>query len=242
MEASVTFALDLVVRLIDTTTGYPVTERQVMFYENDRPVSFVRKSDGVYVSMNRGRKDCVLRVQAKGYLEETIRVCYADLAGKYPEIFLNLIPELPAYGYTDILELKGNLPGMESVCAVSMTTSDARAAAYQEKKQQLKLFDSSRLTEQAYALIHSSPESFEEFRLMSVKNRLILKLEFPLQTVCRPEELVSRIVRGRTDESGNYLLRIRGDGRGTDYLVRYVVNGQTKFKRIVFDNPEDRRL
>ena len=242
METSVTYALDLVVRLIDTTTGYPVTERRVMFYEDDRPVTYVGKGEGVYISLNHKREDRLLRVCVKGYLEEKVKIQYAQLSSKYPEIFIELIPEIPVYGYTDILELKGNMPGILSVSAVSMTESKARAAAYQEKKQQLKLFDSSRLTERAYALIHRDPEFFEEFHVKSVKNRLILKLEEPLETICKPEELVSRIVRGRTDGSGNYFLRIRGDGRGTDYLVRYVVEGQTKFKRIVFDDPENRRL
>ena len=237
-----TYALDLVVWLIDTTTGYPIREHQVMFRENGQPTRFIRKEDGLYISMNHGREDRTLQVNVKGYQEEKIKICYAELSEKYPEVFLNLIPELPVYGYTDLLELKGNLPGITSVDAVSMTRSEAKAAVYQEKKQQLKLFASTRLTEKAYALIHQQPESFEEFHILSVKNRLLLKLKNPLQSPCKPEELISRIVRGRTDGFGNYFLRVRGDGHGTDYLVRYVVEGQTKFKRIVFDNPEDRRL
>ena len=59
---------------------------------------------------------------------------------------------------------------------------------------------------------------------------------------CKPEEQVTRIIRGKTDQEGNYLLRVREDGNGTEYLVRYVVRGNAKYKRISFDHPEDRRL
>ncbi len=242
MEASISYALDLILRLIDTTTGYPVTEYQVVFYHDGVPVTYVRKADGVYVGMNRGRQNRTLRVKVKGYLEETIEIDFAKLSSKYPEVFVNLIPEIPTYGYLDILELKGNLPGIESIAAASLTETYASAQSYQEKKQQLKIFDSKRLTEGAYALLHQDPESFEEFHIFPVNNKQILRLQEPLQTAVKPEEKVTRIIRGRTTGSGDYTLRVRGDRRQTEYLVRFVVEGQTTFKRIVFDDPEHRRL
>ena len=242
MEASISYALDLVIRLLDTTTGYPITEHQVIFYENGRPVTYIRKDDGLYVAMNIGRVDKRLRVKVKGFLEEEVQVCYAELQEKLPEIYINLIPEQPAYGYTDLLELKGNHPGIESITAISMTEAYASAQAYQEKKQQLKIFVSKRLTETAYALVHNDAETFEEFHILPVKNKQVLRLKAPLQTSCKPEEIVTRIIRGRTIGSGDYLLRVRGDEHGTDYLVCYVVNGQKNFKRIAFQEEEQRRL
>ncbi len=242
MEALISYSLDLIVHLVDTTTGDPVTEHQVMFYHDSRLVTYVRKGDGLYVGMNMGKKDRELTVRVKGYLEAVTELCYEKLSGRYPEIFINLIPEMPAYGYVDLLELKGNLAGISSIDAVSMTDPHAMVQGYLEKKQQLKLLQSKKLTERDYALIHDSPESFEEFHIQPVNHKQYLRLREPLQTVCKPEETVTRIIRGRTTGSGDYILRVRGDGRGTDYLVRYVVKGQTKFKRIVFDDPEHRRL
>lgn len=236
MEASISYSVDLIIRLIDTTTGYPVTERQVIFTEDGIPVAFLGKEDGVYVGMNMGKTDRELRVKVKGYLETDFSVIYADMLGRYPEVLVYLIPEIPSYGFTNILELKGNLPGIESIDAVSVTDSYGEAQAYQPQKQQMKLLNSKKLTERAYALLHEEPESFEEFHIYPAKNKQILKLKDPLLTECKPEEIITRIIRGKTWESGNYTLRVRGDGRGTDYLVRYVVNGQTEFKRIVFDD------
>ena len=236
MEASISYSVDLIIRLIDTTTGYAVTERQVIFTEDGNPVAFLGKENGVYVGMNMGKTDRELRVKVKGYLETDFSVVYADIAGRYPEVLVYLIPEIPTYGFTNILEIKGNLLGIESVDAVSVTDPYGKAQAYQPQKQQMKLLDSKKLTERAYALLHTEPESFEEFHIYPAKNKQILKLKDPLLTECKPEEIITRIIRGKTWESGDYTLRVRGDGRGTEYLVRYVVNGQTEFKRIVFDD------
>ncbi len=242
MEALISYSLDLIVHLIDTTTGLPVVERQLIFYHDDEPVAYVRKDDGVYVCMNQGRTDRKLRVKVKGYLEETMELHYEKLSRKYPEVYMNLIPEIPSYGYVDILEMKGNLPGIESLDAISMSDQYASAQGYLEPKQQLKLFASLELNERDYALVHDDPESYEEFHILSANNKQVLKLREPLITECKPEEVITRIIRGKTTGSGDYLLRVRERRSETEYLVRYVVEGQTKFKRIVFDNPEHRRL
>ena len=39
-------------------------------------------------------------------------------------------------------------------------------------------------------------------------------------------------MRGMVDESGKYLLRMQDDGDGTEYLIRYVVDGKAAFKKI----------
>ena len=61
-------------------------------------------------------------------------------------------------------------------------------------------------------------------------------------TECKPEEGIVRIVRGMTDANGRYLLRVRMDGKGTKYLVRYTVFGVTKFKEFAFGDEMERRF
>lgn len=39
-------------------------------------------------------------------------------------------------------------------------------------------------------------------------------------------------MRGRTEENGDYLLRLRRDGQGMRYLVRYEVKGKVTFEKI----------
>ena len=74
--------------------------------------------------------------------------------------------------------------------------------------------------------------SGEEFQIRKRLDNLSVKLVAPLETACRPETKIARIVRGMVDEEGRYLLRVLEDGGGTEYLVRYIVNGKATFKHV----------
>lgn len=229
---NVCYRLDLVVRLVDTTVGCPVTQRQVRFFQNGREVVFFHKGAGTYVLINAGRWDGSLLVAVRGYLETAVDIRYAELTGRYPEAYVELIPERPKYGGCDFVDISGSMPGISSIAAVCLTNPVAKALSYNAAKRQIKLLEAKKLDEKAYALIHRQTERFEEFHLASAGNKHLLRLADPLETELKPEEEISRIVRGRTEERGNYLLRLRGDGRGMHYLVRYVVKGRTTFKKI----------
>ncbi len=163
---------------------------------------------------------------------------YEKLDKRYPEIYVGLIPEIPSYGYSNLTELKGQCRGISQLMAISMNDYLAKLEAYNERKQQIKLFSAGRLVENRYAILHRDSQEFEEISIATTKNPLVLRLKEPLKTPVKPLEEIVRIVRGRTDGSGNYLLRLRHDGKGTDYLISYMVDGKKKFKRIVFDNPQ----
>ena len=163
---------------------------------------------------------------------------YEKLDKRYPEIYVGLIPEIPSYGYSNLTELKGQCRGISQLMAISMNDYLAKLEAYNERKQQIKLFSAGRLVENRYAILHRDSQEFEEISIATTKNPLVLRLKEPLKTPVKPLEEIVRIVRGRTDGSGNYLLRLRHDGKGTDYLISYMVDGEKKFKRIVFDNPQ----
>lgn len=245
MEAAICYRLDLVIRLVDTTVGSPVTERQVLFRENGRMLSFLSRGAGTYVLVNGERKKRQISIAVRGYLETTADICYEALTGRYPEVYVELIPERPKYGGWDFMDISGNLPGISSVAAVCLTAPSARAVSYNAEKRQMRILPARELNEKTYALIHSQTDSFEEFCVASVKKKVLLRLEHPLETAFQPEEEIARIVRGRTETNGNYLLRLRGDGQGLQYLIRYVVNGKTNFRRAAAgnaDDPENRRL
>ena len=104
--------------------------------------------------------------------------------------------------------------------------------SYQERKQALRLYYSKPLEESSYAIVHEQQQEFEEFRIQKRLDKLCVRLVNPLAMPCRPEEKIARIVHGRVDENGRYLLRVLEEGDGTEYLVRYVVNGKASFKRV----------
>lgn len=239
MGDSFCYQLDLVIRLVDTTVGWPVTEQQVLFKKNGQKLAFYSCGAGVHVCLNSGREDMKLTVIVKGYLETTVDIRYKELAGRYPEVYVDLIPERPKYGYSDFVDIIGNMPGITSVAAVCLTNSFAEAAAYSTRKQQMKLFAARVFDEEAYALIHAETASFEEFHVVSVRNRLFLRLAQPMETEVKPGEKISRIVRGKAEKDGNYLLRLRKDGQGMQHLIRYVVNGKTTFRKIGAESAGD---
>ncbi len=231
-DAEIHYKLDLIVRLMDTTTGKSVRQRQVIFKTAEQVLPFQQRDEGVYVLMNRGRNDMVLEISATGYLPIELRVNYQELSETFPEVEAPLIPEISPKGFVEMLTFEGHCPGLTSIAAVSLKKSYGAVASYQEKKQVLKLFYSRELEESSYALIHMEQQEFEEFRIKKRLDKLSVRLDAPLQTVCRPETKIARIVRGMVDADGRYLLRVLEDGGGTEYLVRYVVNGKASFKHV----------
>lgn len=241
-EIQIEYKLDLIVHLVDTTTGEPISQKQVIFHEDGHVLTLLQRNAGFYVLLNHGRTDTQIAVDAEGYLPSVVDVCYSDLSEKYPQIDIPMIPKIKDYGYIDMITMEGQLPGLESVDAVPLKQQYGKIEAYLTKKQVLKLFKAKLLGEQSYAVVHEEQMEFEEFRIAKKTNDCSLKLKEPLVTACRPEEGITRIVRGKVDKDGNYLLRVREDVDGAVYIVRYVVKGNTKYKRIAFDNPEERRL
>ncbi len=227
------------IRLVDTTIGCSVTERRVLFMQNGQRLAFHSRGAGAYVLINGGRKDRKLTVAVRGYLETAVDIRYEELKGRYPEVYVALIPERPKYGSCDFVDISGSMPGISSIAAVCLTDPLAKVVSYNAGKRQMRLLAARRLNEKAYALIHAQTEDFEEFHVVSAKEKLLLRLAYPLETEVRPEEEISRIVRGRVEENGDYLLRLRGGGQGMQYLVRYVVKGRTKFQKIAADLADD---
>lgn len=242
-EGNVSYKLDLIVHLLDTTTGLMISQREVIFSNGNHIVVMQERGDGTYILLNYGRVDMLLTIKVKGYLETVISVRYDELSPQYPTIEAQLIPVIKPYGYHDICSLEGIMPGISDIAAISLTETDAMLGAYNPKKSTIRLFSTRRLDENDYAVFHKESMEFEEFRIVKkAENGLLLHIKEPLLMECKPEEGITRIVRGMTDINGRYLLRVRMDGKGTDYLVRYTVNGKTGYKRIAFGEQKERSL
>lgn len=231
-DAEIHYKLDLIVRLVDTTTGRRVEQRQVIFKSSGQVLPFLQRDEGVYILLNQGRNDMLLEISAVGYLPIELEIRYEELSETFPEVEAPMIPEISPKGFVEMLTFEGHYPGLTSIAAVSLKKSYGVVAGYQEKKQILKLFYSKQLEESSYAVIHEQHQEFEEFQIKKRLDKLSVKLAAPLETVCRPETKIARIVRGKVEPDGRYLLRVLEDGNGTEYLVRYVVNGKASFKHV----------
>lgn len=235
------YKIDLIVHLVDTTTGFPVSKKNAKFFRDGRMITFLEKAEGFHILTNYGREDMEIEAEVSGYMPAKVKVSYDKLNQTFPEVEMPLVPILKPYGYFGFITLEGMLPGIESIDAIALKNECAKVAGYIEKKQVLKLFVAKYMEEQAYAVVHEEQMEFEEFWISKKIDRITLKLREPLNMACGPEQTVTRIIRGIADESGKYLLRIQENSL-TDYIIRYVVKGKTKYKRIDISNPEDRRL
>lgn len=231
-DAEIHYKLDLIVRLVDTTTGRKVLQRQVIFRSMGQVLPFLYRDDGVYVLLNKGRNDMILEISAEGYLPVKMEICYEELSENFPEVEAPLIPQINPKGFIEMLTFEGMCPGLTSIDAVSLRGIYGTVAGYQEKKQILKFFYGKPLEENSYAVICEQQRKFEEFRIKKRIDRLSVKLAAPLESECRPETKIVRIVRGMVEPDGRYLLRVLEDGGKAEYLVRYVVNGKASFKYV----------
>lgn len=233
-ESIISYQLDLIVRLIDTTTGSPVSEQQILFRESGQVLALLRRDAGLYVLLNHGRRNMTLQIEADGYEPVTIAVEYERMNPKFPELEIPLIPQLRSYGFEDYYTLTGKKPGITSVVAVRLENPVATVAGYVERKQLLKLFTAKRMEENNYALLHKDRQVFEEITVVRRPDKLSLKLLKRLTGGWRPEEPLNRIVRGSVDEDGTYLLRVRDLGGSNEYLVRYEINEEMTYEQIDF--------
>ena len=77
-DAEIHYKLDLIVRLVDTTTGKAIGQRQVTFQNEEQVIPFLRRDEGLYILLNRGRNDIELAIRVTGYLSAKVQICYAD--------------------------------------------------------------------------------------------------------------------------------------------------------------------
>ncbi|MDO4292930.1 MAG: hypothetical protein Q4C65_06825 [Eubacteriales bacterium] len=241
-DARIQYRLDLIVRLVDTTTGEPVPERQTIFLEEGRVVSLLERGTGVYILLNHGRQDTRFTVKAAGFETESFPVRYGELDSRFPTITLYLMPVMKQTGYVDVLCLEGRLDGLTMLEAADLNRPEAIIQGYQARRQTLHLMESRRLEEETYAMVHPGTGRWEPFRIKKQPDKLKLQLVSPLEEACEAQEPVARIVRGKVYPDGRYLLRTRAQGGRADYMIRYEVKGEVRFMQIDFYGTEERRL
>ena len=233
-EEIFSYQLDLIIRLIDTTTGIPVTEHQAAFLEDGHVLALLERDEGLYVLLNHGRRRTRLHIDVKGYEPVDVSVDYEVLNPKFPELEIPLIPLPRERGFEDLYTLSGTISGLSCVSAVRLEAPVALISGYVQRKQVLKLFTAKDMAEKTYALVHKDAQQFEEITVAKRIDRLNFKLLKPLEGGFKPEEPLARIIRGRVEEDGTYLLRVRDMGGSNVYLIRFEVDGEAHYEQVNF--------
>lgn len=239
-ESVIRQRLDLLIRLIDTTTGGSVEERNVRFFRDNEPVRPVARGGGNYVFLNCGREDFELEIRAYGYDSQRMEIRYETLDEKLPIKEAFLIPSENAPGGQPVLTLSGSLPGIQSIQAVNMSATCCCISDFDERKRIMKLFRMHRSGMDGiyYGLIHPERQRYEPFTIVKELAKDSVKISRPLEEPFVVNAPVSRIIFGSVTAGGDYCIRVRDDGRQLRHLIRYVVEDEVRFRTVDFHSPE----
>lgn len=242
MDASViSYRLSLLLRMIDTTNGAEIEERNVRILRDGQVMHPISKGNGIYVFLNMEREDCDLDIQIFGYDACHVSIRYENLDSQMPIKEVFLIPSENTRKGQPVITFSGNLPGMESIQAVKLGTTSCCISEFDERRRIIKLFRAYRsgMNDIYYGLIHPGRQTYEPFTIEKTISDTSVKISQPLKMPFSVNSPISRIIFGRVTEKGGYCLRVRDDTESLMYLVRYVTAGEERFKTVDFRHLEE---
>ncbi|MBQ7564206.1 MAG: hypothetical protein IJT16_09475 [Lachnospiraceae bacterium] len=239
MAASAVFGsrLDLLVRLIDTTTGAAVEESNVMFLRDGIQVRPEPRGDGQYVFINTGREDFLMRIVVYGFDEYSTFVEYGLLDERLPVCDVFLMPSENTFRGQTLLRFEGTLPFLKTIEAVSLSRMVCTFSAYEPKKRLLQVFsggERSHLEEKFYGILNADRTGYEKIEIERTVTDRSVSLKKPITGEFAVNSPITRIIHGTVSKDGGYLLKVRDDGEDQRYIVRYEVGEETLFQTVDF--------
>lgn len=246
MASVIRARLGLLIWLLDTTTGAAVEENNVQFFADGKQIRPEARGQGSFVLINTERTDFCLETHVYGFEKDVSYVRYEELDDRIPTCVVFLIPsEKNAKGDT-VTSIFGNLPFLECLEAVDPTRVTCRSSDFTEKTRKMTVIkQAGRLLEMDYghyALLQADGKRYEKINVSETDAVSKITLKEPLKMPFSVNAPICRVVYGKTDSDGNYLLRVRDDATGIKLLVRYTVKGKTYFQQIDVKDPENNKL
>ncbi len=242
MASVISSRLDLLVRLIDTTTGAAVEETNVLFLRDGTKIKPEPRGAGTYIFINTGREDFLMHIEVFGYEGYDTKVSYGELNERIPVCNVFLIPSEKTRKGERVLSLSGNIPFLEALEAVNLNRVVCQANKYDPKTKILSVFGQLGgrvyLYDTYYGLLEGSGESYERIEVVGNETPESVLLRNPLEKELNSNSPLMRVVFGYVKENGDYLLRARDDGEEIKYLVRATIKGETKFTTVDFRETE----
>ena len=236
MSSVITRRLDLVLHLIDATTGHAVNEAMTQFETDREDMKFISRDYGTYILINSGRDNFLMQIAVKGYEKVPVEIKYEELNEVMPLKEVFLIPSERTSSSEDVLFMKGNLPGLQSVSLIETNKVLATTNSYEPKKRLLQLFERGyRLSTEgsSYGIINREARTFEVFDIEELPNESQVKLRKPLQEEFQRNSQIGRIVNGYVYPNGDYLIGVRNDNAKKPTIVRFVTD-EVKFMEVDF--------
>ena len=243
-HAIITHHLNLALRLIDSITGRGIVSKDVRFDINPainvRPIA---RGDGTYLFIDIGDVDFELNIHVYGYESRKVQIEHATLYTTMPIKEIYLLPKALTAQNDDILTLRGNMPGIKEIEAISLSNVICSFKEFDRRKKTLKLFNQHnvKLKDVYYGIYDSSVNEYEKFEVDEEITTQEVRLRKPLEKECTVNQPVMRIIFGQTDEHGGYMLKVPS-GKLAEYVIRYVVGEDVHFKRVNLNNPDEQSL
>lgn len=243
-SATVHYKLDLMIRLVDTTTGAVVEERNVRFLKDGQAVHPIPRGSGNFVFLNGGRENGVLEVFVYGYDPAHAVIDYKTLDERMPIQEVFLIPSENTTKGLPVITFSGKLPGLEELQAVNTGDIYCCISEFDERKRIMKLFKTHRaaMDDRFYGLIHPDRQDYEPFTVEKEISEAAVKISEPLKEPFSVNSPIARVVFGSTASDGSYFIRVRDESERLIYLVRYVVQGNVKYQLVDFHQLDGKAL
>ncbi len=233
MPVTIVHRLGLALRLIDTTTGFPVQDREIRLTWDGAPVRPMFRTDGSMIFVNQERKNFRLGIVLPGFVSRELEVRYETLDPGTPLLELHMIPG-PDYNRSryPCLGLEGELPGIETIDAVRAGESPCLIREQDPRKKIITLFNPHRLelSRTWYALVDPDQGIYEPFSVVRRINDQQYKLDRALEMEFRNYFPICPLVFGGTGPGERYRLMVRDDATASRWIVRWVAGGVPHFQ------------
>ncbi len=233
-QAIIHHRLDLVLRLLDSVTGRMIEERNVVFLPRTPGIQPLPRGAGVFLFLNTRKEDFDMEIRVQGYEPQEVRVILSEEGSQPKTQEVYLLP-LDNPVLDNILTLRGNLPGIEEIEAVSLTDVNCCIKEFDARKRIMIVLNQRnvRFDHIHYGLIDKERKAYEHFELEKEISPQSVKLKQKLETEFQINQPIVRVIFGRTTEQGDYVLKVANDTIA-QYLVRFKVDGKVFYQRVDF--------
>lgn len=234
-------SLDLVLHLVDTTTGALLSGNGAVFERDGRPFHFLDKGDGHLILIGTGREDFRLTVTLRGYLKQEIDVRYEQLSERFPLLELPMLPDGTVPGTGKYRDLSGRLEGLTELEAVWLGGAACMIRDFNAKKKMMTIFNPHHLLLDRvfYALVNPDTRVYEALKIEERLSDTQFLLQDKLSMAYGSNYPIARRVFGLVREDGTYLLRISDQGGDPRWLVRCRAGEREWFQTVDFRSPRE---
>lgn len=229
--------LDLLVSLLDTTTGQPVNTLDVRIYRNGELTRPASRGGGNYVFINTDREDFLMRVEVRGYEACELPIKYAELDERVPQCLLFLMPSESKKSGMPVMDYSGEDPTITAIEAINIDTTNISFASFTKRDNSMDFFSQARTSltfdNQYYAILKPDRKGYVKVRITEVLSTQKVRLEDAPPEGLEKNAPIARIIFGQVKE-GHYIIRVRAGRPNDRYIICKRYDDHEEFEMIVF--------